>query len=144
MVIRNSERSVLNLARNKYEPPFFVNMESFFEFSFWISEELLDLEAQFKPRHAVRLQPVSGTNRLNWRNTWLWRKKKLLPNWEQIQYLLIIASANDISNGYFLPNSTRRRPSCCCRRWTMLLCIWLTRLSLRSSVAPISFIVSSS
>ncbi|GEM_PF-1368124 len=65
MVIRNSERSVLNLARNKYEAPFFVNMESFFEFSFWISEELLDLEAQYKPRHEVRLQAVSGNSRLD-------------------------------------------------------------------------------
>ena len=65
MVIRNSEISVLNLARNKYEAPFFVNMESFFEFSFWISEELLVLEAQFKPRHDVRLQPVSISGRLD-------------------------------------------------------------------------------
>lgn len=65
MVIRNSERSVLNLARNKYEAPFFVDMESFFEFSFWISEELLDLEAQYKPRHEVRLQAVSGNSRLD-------------------------------------------------------------------------------
>ena len=65
MVIRNSEISVLNLARNKYDAPFFVNMESFFEFSFWISEELLDLEVQFKPRHDVRLQPVSISGRLD-------------------------------------------------------------------------------
>ena len=42
------------------------------------------------------------------------------------------------------PNSGRRRPNCDCSRCTMLLCIWLTRLSLRSSVAPISFMVSSS
>jgi len=43
-----------------------------------------------------------------------------------------------------VPNSGRRLASCNCRRCTMLLCIWLTRLSLRSSVAPISFMVSSS
>ena len=65
MVVRNSEISVLNLARNKYEAPFFVNMESFFEFSFWISEELLDLEAQVKPKHRARLQPVSRSSRLD-------------------------------------------------------------------------------
>ena len=65
MVIRNSERSVVNLARNKYAAPFFVNMESFFEFSFWSSEELFDLEAQYKPRHEVRLQAVSGNSRLD-------------------------------------------------------------------------------
>lgn len=65
MVVRNSEISVLNLARNKYEAPFFVNMESFFEFSFWISEELLDLEAQVKPRHRARLQSVSRSSRLD-------------------------------------------------------------------------------
>ena len=65
MVVRNSEISVLNLARNKSEAPFFVNMESFFEFSFWISEELLDLEAQVKPKHRARLQPVSRSSRLD-------------------------------------------------------------------------------
>lgn len=43
-----------------------------------------------------------------------------------------------------VPNSGRRRLSWACRRCTMLLCIWLTRLSLRSSVAPISFMVNSS
>jgi UDP-glucuronate decarboxylase len=38
----------------------------------------------------------------------------------------------------------RRRLSWFCNRCTIALCIWLTRLSDRSSVAPISFIVSSS
>ncbi len=65
MVVRNSERSVLNLARNKYETPFFVNMASFFEFSFWISEELLDLEARYKPQYGVQLQQVAGNRRLD-------------------------------------------------------------------------------
>jgi hypothetical protein len=65
MVIRNSEISVLNLARNKYDSPFFVNMQSFFEFSFWISEELVDLEAQFEPKHRVQQQPVSSSGRLD-------------------------------------------------------------------------------
>ena len=65
MVIRNSEISVLNLARNKYDSPFFVNMQSFFEFSFWISEELVDLEAKFKPKHKGRQQPVSSSGRLD-------------------------------------------------------------------------------
>lgn len=41
-------------------------------------------------------------------------------------------------------NSGRRRLSWHCNRWTIELCIWLTRLSERSSVAPISFIVNSS
>ena len=43
-----------------------------------------------------------------------------------------------------LLNSGRRIASCAWRRDTMLECIWLTRDSLRSSVAPISFIVMSS
>ncbi len=38
----------INLARRQFEEPFFVDMESFFEFSFWITEELLDLEASYK------------------------------------------------------------------------------------------------
>lgn len=42
------------------------------------------------------------------------------------------------------PNSDRRRSSWLWSRWMIELCIWLTRLSERSSVAPISFIVSSS
>jgi len=41
-------------------------------------------------------------------------------------------------------NSVRRSWSCDWSRSTRLLCIWLTRLSLKSSVAPTSFIVSSS
>ncbi len=66
MVIRNSERSVLNLARNKYEAPLLRQYGNHFLNSvFWISEELLDLEAQYKPRHEVRLQAVSGNSRLD-------------------------------------------------------------------------------
>ena len=38
----------INLARRQFEEPFFVDMESFFEFSFWITEELLDLEALYR------------------------------------------------------------------------------------------------
>ena len=43
-----------------------------------------------------------------------------------------------------LLNSIFRFESWFCSRWTMLECIWLTRLSLRFNVAPISFIVISS
>jgi len=43
-----------------------------------------------------------------------------------------------------IANSGLRRSSWFWSRSTMALCIWLTRLSERSSVAPISFIVSSS
>src|SRR6185437_7928590 len=43
-----------------------------------------------------------------------------------------------------LLNSAFRFERWFCNRWTMLECIWLTRLSLRLSVAPISFIVISS
>jgi len=43
-----------------------------------------------------------------------------------------------------VPNSTRRSESWPLSRSMIELCIWLTRDSERSSVAPISFIVSSS
>lgn len=58
MVNRTPQLPQLNLSRNEFEQPFFVDMESFFEFSFWISEELLDLEARFKPMNQPRLQAV--------------------------------------------------------------------------------------
>jgi len=43
-----------------------------------------------------------------------------------------------------VPNSGRRDESWDWRRWMIDECIWETRDSLRSSVAPISFIVNSS
>ena len=56
MANRIPQAPQLNLSRGQFEKPFFVDMESFFDFSFWISEELLDLEARFKPKHEPRLQ----------------------------------------------------------------------------------------
>jgi hypothetical protein len=56
MVIRTPQLPQLNLSRNQFDQPFFVDMESFFEFSFWVSEELLDLEFRFKPKNLPRLQ----------------------------------------------------------------------------------------
>lgn len=56
MVIRNPQLPQLNLSRNKFDRPFFVDMESFFEFSFWISEELLDLEAKFQVGNRSSMQ----------------------------------------------------------------------------------------
>jgi hypothetical protein len=44
----------------------------------------------------------------------------------------------------YVPNSGRRRANWLCSRCTIELCIWLTRLSDRFNVAPISFIVNSS
>lgn len=52
MVIRTTQPPQLNLAQNRYDRPFFVDMEAFFEFSFWISEELLDLETRFQPKRS--------------------------------------------------------------------------------------------
>ena len=43
-----------------------------------------------------------------------------------------------------VPNSGRRDASWDCNRWMIDECIWETRDSLKSSVAPISFIVNSS
>src|SRR5215831_9349794 len=56
---------------------------------------------------------------------------------------LAFASLEVIRTIYTL-NSGRRLASWVCSRATMLECIWLTRDSLKSSVAPISFIVMSS
>lgn len=39
----------LNLTRDPAQPPMLVSMESFFDFCFWMAEELQDLEAQFDP-----------------------------------------------------------------------------------------------
>ena len=61
MSIRDPQPPQLNLARGLYQPDFFVDLQSFFEFSFWMAEELLDLEARFRPvRRPVKLRyPVS-------------------------------------------------------------------------------------
>lgn len=50
MVIRTPQQPQLNLAQSQYDRPLFVDMEAFFDFSFWISEELLDLESRFKQK----------------------------------------------------------------------------------------------
>ena len=41
----------LNLSRTPDSRPFLVDMERFFEFSFWMAEELLDLIAEYRPAH---------------------------------------------------------------------------------------------
>ena len=43
----------LNLARKAGEPPMRISMESFFEFCFWMAEELQDLEARFDANRNV-------------------------------------------------------------------------------------------
>lgn len=50
----NSQAPQINLARRPFETEFWVDMESFFEFSFDISEELLDLEARHKSQFGTR------------------------------------------------------------------------------------------
>jgi hypothetical protein len=60
MAIRTPQLPQLNLARQTYERPFFVDMEAFFEFSFWMSEELLDLESRFADENRPKLQPVEN------------------------------------------------------------------------------------
>ena len=47
-MIRTPQLPQLNLARSPYDRPFFVDMEAFFDFSFWLAEELLELESNFK------------------------------------------------------------------------------------------------
>ncbi len=45
---------MLDLNRRDDQPPFFVDLQAYFEFCFWMAEELLDLEAQFKPNRNRR------------------------------------------------------------------------------------------
>ena len=45
MNLPNIETPKLNLSRRPGQPPLLVDMERFFEFSFWMAEELLDLVA---------------------------------------------------------------------------------------------------
>jgi hypothetical protein len=43
----------IELALSSFEKPMKVDLEGFFEFSFDLAEDLLDLEAQFKPRRQL-------------------------------------------------------------------------------------------
>lgn len=60
MMIRSSQLPQLDLARNKFDLPLLVDMEAFFEFSFWLAEELLELEAKYGSKHSSRLQRPGG------------------------------------------------------------------------------------
>ena len=44
----------IELSLSQFEKPIAVDLEHFFEFSFDLAEELLDLEARFKPRRRVK------------------------------------------------------------------------------------------
>ena len=44
----------IELSLSRFEKPIEVDLEQFFEFSFDLAEDLLDLEAQFKPRRRVK------------------------------------------------------------------------------------------
>ena len=68
MMFLNSQPPQINLARQSFEKPFFVDMEAFFEFSFWISEELLDLEANHKLKAQRRMaEQVTSSSPGNYR-----------------------------------------------------------------------------
>jgi hypothetical protein len=43
----------IELSLSRFEKPIEVDLEQFFEFSFDLAEDLLDLEFQFKPRRRV-------------------------------------------------------------------------------------------
>ena len=47
----------IELPSNRFEEPIEVDVQAFFDFSFWMSEELLKLENRFAPRNAN--QPVA-------------------------------------------------------------------------------------
>ena len=49
MTHRENQPPMLNLTRDASRPPMRISMENFFEFTFWLAEELQDLEAQHDP-----------------------------------------------------------------------------------------------
>ncbi len=49
MIARELSPPKLNLVRDPSAPPMYVRLESFFDFCFWLAEELQDLEGQFDP-----------------------------------------------------------------------------------------------
>ena len=53
MNLPNIESPKLNLSRKAGRPPLMVDMERFFEFSFWMAEELLDLVAEHRPHFQI-------------------------------------------------------------------------------------------
>ena len=55
-MMRSAQIPQLDLARHTFDLPLLVDMEAFFEFSFWIAEELLDLEAKYGNKHLGRMR----------------------------------------------------------------------------------------
>jgi hypothetical protein len=49
MIERELTPPKLNLTRHPAQQPMYVNMDTFFDFCFWMAEELQDLEARFDP-----------------------------------------------------------------------------------------------
>ena len=54
-MIRSPQLPQIDLARHMFDLPLVVDMEAFFDFSFWIAEELLDLEAKYGKKHSGRM-----------------------------------------------------------------------------------------
>lgn len=55
----------LNLAQTQFARPLFVDMESFFDFSFQIAEDLLNLEAAYSHKHSGRLAKMNPPRHKN-------------------------------------------------------------------------------
>ena len=53
LAINSLDSPTIELSLSKFEKPITVDLEHFFEFSFDLAEDLLDLEAKFKPRKRV-------------------------------------------------------------------------------------------
>lgn len=54
MSYREMSPPKINLSRKPNELPLDVDMEAFFEFSFWMAEELTDLIAEYECREKAR------------------------------------------------------------------------------------------
>ncbi|MEM9409915.1 MAG: hypothetical protein AAGA30_02310 [Planctomycetota bacterium] len=47
MAIRTLTPPRIQLQKSRFGPELFMDLEQFFEFSFWIAEELIELETEF-------------------------------------------------------------------------------------------------
>ena len=58
MAIRDFSTPKIRLNVPTGNPPLLMDMDQFFEFSFWIAEELLDLEAEYSDWQTPASMPV--------------------------------------------------------------------------------------
>ena len=61
MIFRTIDTPKIRLAVPAGQPPLMMDLDSFFEFSFWMAEELLELEAEFSHWQTPNSNPLLPT-----------------------------------------------------------------------------------